>query len=54
MFTLFDNSLVDDREEVPAAGFDGDIAKPLDPETLVSQVESFRQGTAADRRVERG
>lgn len=46
-------AMVGDREKVLAAGFDGYIAKPLDPETFVPQVESFLRGTAADRPVER-
>lgn len=34
-------AMVADRDKALAAGFDGYIAKPIDPETLVIQVESF-------------
>lgn len=34
-------AMVGDREKVLAAGFDGYIAKPIVPETFVSQVEAF-------------
>jgi CheY-like chemotaxis protein len=34
-------AMVGDREKVLAAGFDGYIAKPIVPETFVSQVETF-------------
>lgn len=46
-------AMVGDRGKVLAAGFDGYIAKPLNPETFVPQVESFLRGTAADGTVER-
>jgi len=41
-------AMVGDRDRVIAAGFDGYIAKPIDPQTFVSQVEVF---LAADRRA---
>ncbi|VTR94810.1 sensory box protein response regulator : Response regulator containing a CheY-like receiver domain and a GGDEF domain OS=Thiocystis violascens (strain ATCC 17096 / DSM 198 / 6111) GN=Thivi_1320 PE=4 SV=1: Response_reg: Response_reg [Gemmata massiliana] len=34
-------AMVGDRDKVLAAGFDGYIAKPIDPETFVRQVEAF-------------
>jgi len=34
-------AMVGDRDKVLAAGFDGYIAKPIDPETFVGQVERF-------------
>lgn len=34
-------AMVGDRDRVLAAGFDGYIAKPIDPETFVRQVEQF-------------
>ncbi len=34
-------SMMGDREAVLAAGFDGYISKPIDPESFVSQVRAF-------------
>jgi two-component system cell cycle response regulator len=48
-------AMVGDRERVMAAGFDGYIAKPIDPETFVRDVEVFlppEQRTAAPARFE--
>ena len=44
-------AMVGDREKVLAAGFDGYIPKPIDPENFVKQVEKFlpRGGTAPRR-----
>jgi len=36
-------AMVGDRDKVLAAGFDGYIAKPIDPQTFVVQVERFLQ-----------
>ena len=36
-------AMVGDRDKVLAAGFDGYIAKPIDPETFVRQVEAYLQ-----------
>jgi two-component system cell cycle response regulator len=37
-------AMVGDRDKVLAAGFDGYISKPIDPETFVQQVEGFLRG----------
>lgn len=34
-------AMVGDRDKVMAAGFDGYITKPIDPETFVRQIEEF-------------
>jgi two-component system cell cycle response regulator len=36
-------AMVGDREKVLAAGFDGYIAKPIDPQTFVGHIEHFLQ-----------
>jgi two-component system cell cycle response regulator len=51
-------AMVGDRERVLKAGFDGYIAKPIDPETFVTQVDAFlppalRSTAGAGARVER-
>lgn len=38
-------AMVGDRDKMLAAGFDGYIGKPLDPETFVHQIESFLGST---------
>lgn len=35
------SAMVGDREKIAAAGFEGYIQKPIDPETFVAQVEQF-------------
>jgi CheY-like chemotaxis protein len=35
------SAMVGDRERIAAAGFDGYIQKPIDPETFINQVERF-------------
>lgn len=40
-------AMVGDRDKVVAAGFDGYITKPIDPETFVRQVEAFLPDRAA-------
>jgi CheY-like chemotaxis protein len=34
-------AMVGDREKLLASGFDGYIEKPIEPETIVSQIETF-------------
>jgi diguanylate cyclase (GGDEF)-like protein/PAS domain S-box-containing protein len=42
-------AMVGDREKLLAAGFDGYIGKPIEPDTFVSQIESFLQGEMSPR-----
>jgi CheY-like chemotaxis protein len=44
------SAMTRERERIDAAGFDGYIQKPIDPETFISQVERFlaEQGVAGD------
>jgi two-component system cell cycle response regulator len=35
------HALVGDRDKVYAAGFDGYISKPIDPESFIAQVDAF-------------
>ena len=35
------SAMVGDREKIVAAGFDGYIQKPIDPETFIAEVECF-------------
>jgi CheY-like chemotaxis protein len=37
-----------DRERIRAAGFDGYIAKPIDPRRFVAQIESYAKPAAHD------
>jgi CheY-like chemotaxis protein len=41
-------AMVGDRDKALAAGFDGYIAKPIDPETLVTQLEGFLKRVRGD------
>jgi two-component system cell cycle response regulator len=45
-------AMVGDRDRALAAGFDGYIAKPINPETFIKQVESFLRMKPADRAPE--
>lgn len=38
------SAMVGDRDKVIATGFDGYISKPITPETLVAEVESYLHG----------
>ena len=38
------SAMVGDRDKVIAAGFDGYISKPIDPETFVADIERFLKG----------
>jgi CheY-like chemotaxis protein len=42
-------AMVGDREKLLEAGFDGYIGKPIEPDTFVSQIESFLQGQCRPR-----
>jgi two-component system cell cycle response regulator len=44
-------AMVGDRDKLLAAGFDGYIGKPIQPETLVREVESFLPGGLASTPV---
>jgi CheY-like chemotaxis protein len=35
------SAMVGDREQIAAAGFDGYIQKPIDPETFIAQIEHY-------------
>jgi CheY-like chemotaxis protein len=41
-------AMVGDRDKVLAAGFDGYLTKPIEPETFVSQVERFLNDTPSE------
>lgn len=41
MVAVSSYAMVGDREKALAAGFDGYIAKPIDPQDFVQQLESF-------------
>jgi two-component system cell cycle response regulator len=48
-------AMVGDRDKMLRAGFDSYIAKPIDPETFVGQVESFlRRGQSSEIQTNRG
>ena len=38
------SAMVGDRERIDAAGFDGYIQKPIDPETFMTDIEHFLAG----------
>ncbi|HTM48212.1 MAG TPA: response regulator [Bryobacteraceae bacterium] len=44
-------AMVGDRDKLLAAGFDGYIGKPIQPETLVQEVEAFMPGNLASQRA---
>ena len=44
--------MVGDRDRMLSAGFNGYISKPIDPETFVSQVESFLEPSQRVNRAE--
>jgi CheY-like chemotaxis protein len=41
------SAMVGDRERIAAAGFDGYIQKPIEPETFIADVERFLPGRSA-------
>jgi CheY-like chemotaxis protein len=43
------SAMVGDREQIAAAGFDGYIDKPIDPETFIGQVERWLPERARPR-----
>jgi len=49
------SAMVGDRERIAAAGFDGYIQKPIDPERFISQIQHFlpEQPTTRDARASR-
>jgi CheY-like chemotaxis protein len=47
------SAMVGDRDRVLASFFDGYIAKPITPETFVSEVETFLRGASRQKREER-
>lgn len=48
------SAMVGDRERIAAAGFDGYIQKPIDPETFVGQIERFLPERFARRHATAG
>jgi diguanylate cyclase (GGDEF)-like protein/PAS domain S-box-containing protein len=42
-------AMVGDRERLLQAGFDGYIGKPIEPDTFVTQIESFLPGTVSSQ-----
>ncbi|MGZ6565384.1 MAG: response regulator [Solirubrobacteraceae bacterium] len=48
------SAMVGDRERIAAAGFDGYIQKPIDPETFVGQIERFLPERCARRHATAG
>ena len=45
-------AMVGDRDKVLATGFDGYIAKPIDPERFVAEIENFLRGKLHGKRAE--
>jgi CheY-like chemotaxis protein len=44
------SAMVGDRERIAAAGFDGYIQKPIDPETFMATLEPFLSPRSSDHR----
>ena len=42
-------AMVGDREKALAAGFDGYMAKPINPETFVGEIENFLRSSASSQ-----
>jgi CheY-like chemotaxis protein len=48
------SAMVGDRERITAAGFDGYIQKPIDPETLLASLQPFLVEQPSDHNVNAG
>jgi CheY-like chemotaxis protein len=48
------SAMVGDRERITAAGFDGYIQKPVDPETLLASLQPFLAAQPSDLDVKAG
>jgi two-component system, cell cycle response regulator len=45
------SAMIGDRERITAAGFDGYIQKPIDPETLLARLEAFLATRPAEHNI---